>query len=137
MRTVCRLLLVEDDVMVAEVVRDVLEPEGYALIYAATLDAARDALWLDRFDLVLCDGLSANRVTAWENAGAVLALAGSTPVALFSAHPVDESVARTAGFCGVIQKPFDLDPFLQQVQRLLTDAGLLGTANEPFSQHLA
>ena len=116
-----RLLLVEDEVDIAAVVQEVLEPEGYDLTFAATLTAATTLLRQDSFDLVLCDGLSSNPAVAWENALTVLGLAGETetPVALFTAHRPDPDAARAAGFRAIIEKPFDLETFRSQVGALL------------------
>ena len=114
-----RVLLVEDEPDIAAVVREALEPEGYEVVYAPTLTAASKALRAGRFDLVLTDGLSSDRAQAWDNARAVLAMAGGTPVVLFTAHRVDAEAACAAGFRAVIEKPFDLDGFLAHVWALL------------------
>ena len=116
-----RILLVEDDKDIAEVVRAALEPEGYEVVHAATLAAAGPLLHMQPFDLVLCDGLSAEPTSAWQNALTVLGGAGDTPVALFTAHRVDEASARAAGFRAVIEKPFDLSAFVRQVGALAGD----------------
>jgi CheY-like chemotaxis protein len=117
-----RLLLVEDRSDIAAIVRDVLEIEGYALVSVAKPAEAASRLRADVFDLVLTDGLSSDRARAWQNALAVLRMAGRTPVALFTAHAVDEEAARAAGFLAVIRKPFDVDALANCVRTLLDDA---------------
>lgn len=113
------VLLVEDDLVVGELVAEVLEEEGYAVI-AATVPVDAVAL-LERvsFDLVITDGFSRAAAAVFTNTDDVLRAAGVTPVALFSAHALELEQARAAGFRDLISKPFEIDILLQQVHVLL------------------
>lgn len=50
-----RILLVEDDRLIAQAVREQAESEGHSVDAAARLDAAGDALAVARYDLILLD----------------------------------------------------------------------------------
>ncbi|MDY0107696.1 MAG: response regulator, partial [Giesbergeria sp.] len=50
-----RLLLVEDDTMIGEAVRDLLRAEHYAVDWATVGDMADAALATQQYDLVLLD----------------------------------------------------------------------------------
>src|SRR5215210_3346087 len=113
-----RVLAVEDEPDIVAVVREVLAPEGYAVTAVDRVEAAAALLRTGGFDLVLCDGLSSDPRRAWQNALAVLAAAGATPVALFTAHAVAPDRATAAGFRAVLRKPFDLDALLDLVRAL-------------------
>jgi CheY-like chemotaxis protein len=92
------VLLVEDDLVVRELVTEVLEEAGYAVI-AATVPVDAVAL-LERlsFDLVITDGFSKQASAIFTRTHDVLQEARVTPVALFSAHTLELEQARAAGF---------------------------------------
>ena len=113
-----RILLIEDDVAVQEVMQVLLEEEGYAVIVSRTPADASALLEAVAFDLVITDGFSAATAVV-TNTLDVLAAAGATPVALFTAHRIELDEALTAGFRDVITKPFDLDALERQVRTLL------------------
>jgi CheY-like chemotaxis protein len=113
------ILLVEDDLVVRELVVGVLEEESYAVIAATVPVDAVPLLKRVRFDLVITDGFGNTAAAIFMSTHAVLRAAGITPVALFSAHIIDQEQARLAGFRDMIAKPFDLDTLLRQVHALL------------------
>jgi CheY-like chemotaxis protein len=125
------ILLIEDDAMISELVVEVLEDEGFAVVVCLTpLDAMS---LLDRlsFDLVITDGFSREPGTVFVNTADLIRSAGVTPVALFSAHRVDRERALVAGFRDLITKPFDLDALVRQVKVLLVDLPENGTPDPP------
>jgi CheY-like chemotaxis protein len=113
------ILLVEDDLVIRELVVELLEDEGYAIIASAVPVDAAALLERVSFDLVITDGFSRTASAVLLSADAVLSEAGVTPVALFSAHTVDLEQAQAAGFRDLIAKPFDIDTMLGQVRLLL------------------
>ncbi len=114
-----RILVVEDDLALRELVVTVLEDEGYAVIAARVpLDAAA-LLEQVRFDLVITDGFSRTGSAVFTSTADVLQAAGATPVALFSAHTLELDAARAAGFRDLITKPVDLETLERQVRALL------------------
>jgi CheY-like chemotaxis protein len=116
-----RILVVEDDLVLRELVVRVLDDEGYAVIAAPLPGDAQAILSRVRFDLVLTDGFSSKPTVELLEAQAVLEAAGVTPVALFTAHRFALDDVRTAGFRDLIEKPFDLEDFEQRVRALLRE----------------
>jgi CheY-like chemotaxis protein len=113
------ILLIEDDAMICEVVVEVLEDEGYAVVVCLTPLDAMSLLHRLSFDLVITDGFSRVPGAVVTSTADVIRSAGVMPVALFSAHLIDLGVAKAAGFRDLITKPFDLDTLVQQVKALL------------------
>jgi CheY-like chemotaxis protein len=114
-----RILLVEDDVLLSEVVSGLLEDEDYTVVAcAAPLEAA---LLMEHvcFDLVITDGFSKQPSGVFSSTADLLNQAGATPVALFSAHTLAVETALAAGFRDLITKPFDVDTLVRQVRMLL------------------
>jgi CheY-like chemotaxis protein len=114
-----RILLVEHDFVLRELMVEVLEDEGYALITCRTPLHATRLLDQVRFDLVITDGFSRVPGAVLANTADVVRSAGLTPVALFSAHTHDLGVAKAAGFRDLITKPFDIATLVHQVKVLL------------------
>lgn len=123
MARVCDILVVEDDPEIGTLVGDLLDMEGYRVTVAAHYHAAAAALAAGRFDVVLLDTPGAPLTAAhWDAMGRLRALAGDTPVVLFTAHgdnALDDHAAR--GFHGVIRKPFNLDDLLAVVNVIMPD----------------
>ena len=114
-----RVLLVEDEPDIAEVVVQLLSESGLTVRVANTLDQAIAALRESTFDLVLADGLSRDPEQAFATALTVLRAAGDTPVVLFTAHRREPDEVRAAGFAELISKPFNIDDFTQRVRALV------------------
>jgi two-component system response regulator QseB len=115
-----RLLLVEDDRMIAEPVLDTLRRAGYAADWAQDGRAAELSLGNDVYDLVLLDlglpkkdGMAVLR--AYRDGG------GAAPVIILTARDaVDERVrGLDTGADDYLVKPFDLDELAARVRALL------------------
>lgn len=115
-----RLLLVEDDRMIAEPVLDAMRRAGYAIDWAQDGRAAELSLGNDVYDLVLLDlglpkkdGIAVLR--AYRDAG------GIAPVIILTARDaVDERVrGLDTGADDYLVKPFDLDELAARVRALL------------------
>jgi DNA-binding response OmpR family regulator len=115
-----RVLLVEDDEALRELVTEILETEGYAVLGAASSHEAVGILHALKVDLVITDGYGGASGSVLASAGDVQRHAGSTPVALFTAHRVSRETALAANFSELIEKPFDLDSFTNRVRSLLS-----------------
>jgi DNA-binding NtrC family response regulator len=114
-----RILLIEDDLDVEEMMATVLEEAGYALV-VARLPADAEALLREvAFDLVITDSFSQTRAAILTSTTDIVAAAGTTPVALFTGHRVELEAAVAAGFRDLLAKPFDLDTLERQVRALL------------------
>ena len=115
-----RLLLVEDDRMIAEPVLDTMRRAGYAIDWAQDGRAAELSLGNDVYDLVLLDlglpkkdGMAVLR--AYRDSG------GAAPVIILTARDaVDERVrGLDTGADDYLVKPFDLDELAARVRALL------------------
>lgn len=113
------ILLVENDAPIRDLVVQVFEDEGYAVIACRTTEEAMSLLDQRSFDLVITDGFSRLPGAVFITTGDLVRRAGLTPIALFSAHAHEFDGARVAGFRDLITKPFQLDTLLHQVKVLL------------------
>ncbi|TBH20956.1 response regulator transcription factor [Thermus thermamylovorans] len=113
-----RILLVEDEPLVAHMVRRMLERAGHRVDWAPSGQAALEKL-AQAYDLVVCDlvmpgvsGLEVIRQVRARGSAPVLALSASV-----SARSQQE--ALEAGAQAFLGKPFEAQALLAQVERLL------------------
>ncbi|MBN9342202.1 MAG: response regulator transcription factor [Comamonadaceae bacterium] len=128
-----RLLLVEDDPMIGEAVRDLLRAERYAVDWATDGDMADAALATQAYDLVLLD-LGLPRRDGLAVLRALRARKDRTPVLIATAR---DGVAQRvqgldAGADDYVLKPYDLEELLARIRALLRRAA--GRA-EPVYEH--
>jgi two-component system, OmpR family, response regulator len=104
-----RILLVEDDRVIATAIREQAEGEGHSVDWAARLDAADDALAIAHFDLILLDlmlpdGRGLPFLRKLRAGGA------KTPVIIMTAldQVSDRIDGLNAGADDYLVKPFDL-----------------------------
>jgi CheY-like chemotaxis protein len=114
-----RILLVDDADALRALMTVILEGEGYVVIATAFQADAVTLLREVAFDLVITDSFSPVPGAALMSATELLAAAGDTPVALFSAHRLPLAPVQAAGFRDLIQKPFDIDLLTLQVRALM------------------
>ncbi|HEV2680156.1 MAG TPA: ATP-binding protein, partial [Rhodanobacter sp.] len=125
-----RLLLVEDDTIVAAVIRGLLEQQGHAVVHvvngltalAELAQASFDAVLLD-LDLPGVDGLQIARlIRQREHAGQHL------PIVAVTARTgnEDETHARAAGMDGFLRKPLSGEQLASALARVVTVAAGAG-----------
>ena len=120
------ILLVEDDEMVAEVVRINLEAEGYTVVHAPNGAAGLAVIAQSAPDLVILD-VMIPEVDGW----AVLtrlrdeAATRSLPVIMLSAKamPADQVRAYNLGATAYLTKPFSAEELVEKVAVVLSDVG--------------
>lgn len=128
-----RLLLVEDDPMIGEAMRDLLRAEGYAVDWANDGDMADAALATQAYDLVLLD-LGLPRRDGLAVLRDLRSRKDRTPVLIATAR---DGVAQRvqgldAGADDYVLKPYDLEELLARIRALLRRAA--GRA-EPVYEH--
>src|SRR5512137_3172102 len=121
--TNARILVVDDENDIRELVREILSEEGYAVDTAGNAAEARAACALQAPDLVLLDiwmpdtdGISLLR--EWQQTQALTA-----PVVMMSGHGTVETAveATRLGAIDYVEKPLSLAKLLRTVQRSLDE----------------
>lgn len=109
------ILCVDDDPDVLDVLRMILEKNGYAMVQAATAEEGVKAYKENRPDLIIAD-LMMEEIDAGTNLVRDLRALGDTPpIYMLSSVGDDLSVTTDyadLGLAGVFQKPIDSDRLL-------------------------
>jgi DNA-binding response OmpR family regulator len=128
-----RLLLVEDDPMVGESIRDGLGQEGYAVDWVRDGKAAEVAFGSEPYAAVLLD-LGLPRMDGLEVLRAARARRNDVPILVITARDAvsDRIKGLDAGADDYLVKPFDLDELAARVRALVRRAE--GRA-EPVVRH--
>ena len=128
-----RLLLVEDDTMIGEVVLDQLRAEHYAVDWVKDGVMAETALATQTYDLVLLD-LGLPRKDGLDVLRGLRARKERMPVLIATARDsVEHRIAGLdAGADDYVLKPYDLDELLARIRALIRRAA--GRA-EPVYEH--
>jgi len=117
-----RILLVEDNKDNFELVRFMLERNGYQVLEAHNGQQALDVTRQELPDLVLMD-LSLPQLDGWTAARELKAdpKTASIPLLALTAHtlPGDRKRAMDSGFSGFISKPIDMASFPDKIARAL------------------
>jgi DNA-binding response OmpR family regulator len=115
-----RLLLVEDDTMIGETVRELLRAETFAVDWVRDGEAADTVLQTEQFDLVLLD-LGLPRLDGVEVMRRMRARKDATPVLIVTARDAvqDRVAGLDAGADDYVLKPYDLDELLARIRALI------------------
>jgi two-component system, OmpR family, response regulator len=115
-----RLLLVEDDRMIGESLRNALRQSGYAVDWVRDGRAADATLATERFDLVLLD-LGLPQRDGMDVLRAMRARGDSTPVIVLTARDglASRVLGLDAGADDYVVKPFELDELLARMRAVV------------------
>ena len=123
-----RLLVVDDDPQIRDMLRDYLQDEGFAVIEADSAEAMASALDSTTFDLILldlilpdADGLSAARELRKTSDVGIIIITGKD-------EPIDRVVGLELGADDYVTKPFHLRELLARVRSVLRRRTQLATA---------
>jgi DNA-binding response OmpR family regulator len=128
-----RVLLVEDDRMIADGVQTAMRQDGYRVDWVSDGAAASEALRTSTFDLVLLD-LGLPRRDGLAVLRELRARHDQTPVIILTARDEvrDRVAALDAGADDYLVKPFDLDELAARARSVLRRASGRG---EPCLEH--
>ncbi|HTL26891.1 MAG TPA: sigma-54 dependent transcriptional regulator [Burkholderiales bacterium] len=117
-----RILVIDDDPGLGEVVELLLEREGYAVQRAANLKRGIELAGSERFELVITD-LKLPDGTGLDAIRTIRELRPGLPLIMITSYSSMESAiaALRAGAVDYIIKPFDNDEFLHAIERALAE----------------
>lgn len=120
MARLARVLLVEDDEALAELLSAHLQAHDYSVTVSPSAEAAQSALASGlRPDIVLLD-INLPGETGWSVLRTdALAAAGRPPVVVASAMAVSPARLREYGIEGYLPKPFALETLRSTIERVL------------------
>jgi CheY-like chemotaxis protein len=101
-----RILYIEDDELVRDLVCEILSSAGRAIVAVATGEEALTALAESPFDIVITD-VSLPTISGLDVARHLRQLCPSMPVILASGYELDLSDAQLGPMVRAITKPFD------------------------------
>jgi CheY-like chemotaxis protein len=117
--TQSRVLVVDDDVNLARLLRAILRTSGFEVVTASDSTAALDMASQQQFNVIILD----LRMPVMDGRTFYRELRGrgdNTPVVISSAYGARAAQAEL-GAQAAIEKPFDPDRLVQTVSRLLED----------------
>ena len=113
-----KILLVEDNLAVAEVTKANLQTDGHAVVHAADAATALDALAAEKFDLVFSDIVMPGPINGIELARRIRSSPEPVPTLLTTAYSDEAIKAIEDGFI-IINKPYALATLRRAVQASL------------------
>lgn len=113
-----RVLIVDDDLPIVEVIKIILEEKNYLVDTLTESQSIKEKLSLDLPDLILLDiwmsGLDGVEITR------ILKSSPRTkhiPIIMISANNEVEKIAKNSGADDFIAKPFDVDVLIKKVEK--------------------
>ena len=117
-----RILVADDDPVHLNLVRDILTPIGFELLFAADGEAALEAARQHRPDLVILD-IAMPGIDGWETARRIRAdIDADVPILMASANVHDFQRTRRPDdpHDDYLIKPYDIEALIQRVESLLS-----------------
>jgi DNA-binding NtrC family response regulator len=116
---VARVLIIEDDPALADLMRQVLEDDGFQTTVVTRLDQVQAALTADSFALLVADLVDADLHGSEAVVQDLALLADGRPLVLCTGQPRARQFSTLPGVALVVDKPFDLDYFVASVRAAL------------------
>jgi len=115
-----RILVIDDEPEIAELLEDILSTEGHSVKTAVTGTDGVKLAALSDYDLVITD-LGMPDLSGWEVARRIRRRSPELPVVMVTGWgaTLDAEEVRQAGIAHVVHKPFDVDEILQTTARVL------------------
>jgi DNA-binding response OmpR family regulator len=115
-----KILVLEDDVYILELMKDILACDGHQVIGLGYPDLVLDVVGREKPDLIVID-IMLPKVSGVEVADRLWVNGfGSIPMIAMSASTIMLELARsTPFFCSVVRKPFDMVELLSEVELAL------------------
>jgi CheY-like chemotaxis protein/ketosteroid isomerase-like protein len=133
-----KVLLIEDDRDLREIVDDLLTSEGFEVTAAASHAEALAALERARFDLVVADFIvDFENGAGWEVLQPIRDRAAPTPVGIVSGWMIDELEAQRRGYVFALPKPFSSMKLLAAVAAHATAPPLSEDQRRLFARYFA
>jgi len=116
------ILLMEDEPNVAKGLKMVMDEKGYDVDWAATGQAALDAFWSGRFDLLVAD-IRLPDIDGMEVIERVKEKQPETPVVIITGYPSVSSAVKAVkvGVTDYLRKPFTEEEFMSAVDGALKE----------------
>jgi DNA-binding response OmpR family regulator len=115
-----RILVIDDDQAIAQLLEDALSAEGHAVTIAGSGTEGVELAELSRYDLVLTD-LGMPDMSGWEVARRIRSRFPDTPVVLVTGWgmTVSREEVDRAGIAAVVHKPFEITDMLATTREVL------------------
>jgi len=120
LRALTKLLLLEDDLLFAETLIDLLEEEEYEVTHTPNGQAALDAIFSNKFDLYILD-INVPIINGVTLLKELRDADDNTPTIFLTSHKDREMLKKgfTSGADDYLTKPFDNDELLLRLKALL------------------
>ncbi len=121
-----RILIADDEELIRETLKDILEHEGYKTDLAKDGDAALQLIRKTKYDVILCD-IKMPKVDGMDVLEQSLEIAPDVPVIMISGHGTVETAVEAAkkGAFDFIAKPPDLNRLLITIRNALDKSTLI------------
>lgn len=122
-----RILVIDDEPEVAEVLRDVLVSEGHSVDMAVSAADGIHLATVTPYDIVFTD-LGMPDMSGWDVAERIGQARPGVPVALVTGwgSSLDEAEARQRGVSAVVHKPFEISDLARTAARMLAETAPTG-----------
>lgn len=129
-----KLLVIEDDPEIRQMLQDLLESEGYTVITASDGESAYTRFAADSFDLVLLDLMLPKR-SGTEVLRTIRGSGSTVPVLILSARDSDSDITLGLGIGAddYITKPFSVSQVLARIKASIRRSTVYTKAPEPPS----